>query len=224
MNITYDNRYIILRLKKCTSYIKEKNLIEGTISFLTKNTTTICGPHQVCNEWKLQRRKRSEGRHINAAIGIRIQEFVWPNIRNRVALKATIMAVIEMNINFVGKLKRKSSSAKRVVRIDKNINSDVVDVNSDMASDIANMVKASLEKTGIPGIQILLLPARLQYVKTAPDIRLSLLVGANLAARCKRSVLSRQEANCLSFSIVNVSELSKRKTHRRQRQLRQSTA
>ncbi|GJR91184.1 retrovirus-related pol polyprotein from transposon TNT 1-94 [Tanacetum coccineum] len=79
------------------------------------------------------------------------------------------------------KLKRKSSSAKRVVRIDKNINSDMVDVNSDMASDIANMVKASLEKTGIPieYVKVKIMNARLHRNK------ISFACGSNLAARCK---------------------------------------
>ncbi|KAL4564151.1 hypothetical protein LXL04_028203 [Taraxacum kok-saghyz] len=47
------------------------------------------------------------------------------------------------NINCVGNFLRKSCSAKRVVRIDKNISNEVVDAHSDMASDTAKAMKAT---------------------------------------------------------------------------------
>ncbi|PWA92250.1 hypothetical protein CTI12_AA081520 [Artemisia annua] len=90
------------------------------------------------------------GRHVNAPIGISIHEFSCPNTRNNVAPKATIIVVVEMNnmtrpiINLRGNSNRKFCSAKRVVRMDKNINRDVTDVNNDTASDNANITKAGL--------------------------------------------------------------------------------
>lgn len=97
------------------------------------------------------------GRHVNAPIGMSINKFLCPKTRNNVAPKAMIIAVVERNnmvrpiISFVGNLKRKSCSAKRAVRIDKNINNDVTPVNNDIASEIANIVNATLlEKIGIP--------------------------------------------------------------------------
>ncbi|KAJ0800116.1 hypothetical protein HanPI659440_Chr03g0099291 [Helianthus annuus] len=67
------------------------------------------------------------------------------------------MAVVESNkeqrpiIRRLGKRTRKSCSAKRAVRIDKNTNSAVADENSEIASAIAKTVKAvSFINTGTP--------------------------------------------------------------------------
>ncbi|KAJ9536756.1 LOW QUALITY PROTEIN: hypothetical protein OSB04_un000060 [Centaurea solstitialis] len=78
--------------------------------------------------------------------------FICDMTRNKVALKATIIAVVEKNRVYIPKIIRlgnrirKSCSAKRAVRIDENNNSEVQDVNSDIASDIAKIVKAVLLK------------------------------------------------------------------------------
>ncbi|MFS7956324.1 hypothetical protein Hanom_Chr07g00653271 [Helianthus anomalus] len=67
------------------------------------------------------------------------------------------MEVVERNnvkrpkINLLGRLTRKSISEKRVVRIDRNSNSDVVDVNSENALNTAKIVNAiSFWNTGMP--------------------------------------------------------------------------
>ncbi|GKC41792.1 hypothetical protein Tco_1059514, partial [Tanacetum coccineum] len=68
--------------------------------------------------------------------------------KNKIALKANIIALVERNnkqraiSNRLGKLSKKSFSANRVVRIDKNTNSEVEAENSEIASDIAKTVKA----------------------------------------------------------------------------------
>ncbi|KAJ9550900.1 hypothetical protein OSB04_014945 [Centaurea solstitialis] len=74
-----------------------------------------------------------------------------------IALKPTIIAVVESNnaqksiISLLGKLIKKSCSAKRAVRTDKNTSNAVVDVNSDIASDAAKMMKAmSFLNKGMP--------------------------------------------------------------------------
>ena len=97
------------------------------------------------------------GRHVNAPIGISITKLLCPKTRNNVAPKAMIIAVVERNnmvrpiISFFGNLKRKSCSAKRAVRIDKNINNDVTAVNNDIAIEIENTENAMLlVKIGIP--------------------------------------------------------------------------
>ncbi|KAJ9550918.1 hypothetical protein OSB04_014963 [Centaurea solstitialis] len=107
---------------------------------------------------------RNQERHINLRadlsehfsngdVWVRLSSAMLANLSetwNKVALKATIIAVVEKNRVYIPKIIRlgnrirKSCSAKRAVRIDENINSEVQDVNSDIASDIAKIVKAIL--------------------------------------------------------------------------------
>jgi len=74
-----------------------------------------------------------------------------------VAVKAIIMVAIEISnkikphMSFSGNDLRKSLSAYRDVRIDKNININAVEVNNDIASEMAKMTKhAFLTKMGLP--------------------------------------------------------------------------
>nr|GEX64040.1 hypothetical protein [Tanacetum cinerariifolium] len=86
--------------------------------------------------------------HVNAPIGASIHGLRSQNTKNKIALKANIIALVERNnmqreiSNRLGKLSKKSFSANRVVRIDKNTNSEVEAENSKIASDIAKIVKA----------------------------------------------------------------------------------
>ena len=73
------------------------------------------------------------------------------------ALNATIVAAIETNneispsVNLFGKAYKKSSSAKRELRTDKNTSTEVVEENNATASDITNRIKtASRKKSGFP--------------------------------------------------------------------------
>lgn len=101
--------------------------------------------------------KESIGSYAKTAIGIRIHLFLWPNTRYNVAPKATIIAVVEMNRvdkpihKLRGNSPRRPFSEKGAVIIDKNINIDVKAADNEMASDIANTIKAMLlVKIGIP--------------------------------------------------------------------------
>ncbi|GJY53798.1 hypothetical protein Tco_0445462 [Tanacetum coccineum] len=78
-------------------------------------------------------------------------------MRNKVALKATIIVIVERNnkqrpiINRLSNLLRKSFSEIRAVKSDKNTNNAVVDENSEIASDAAKMVKEiSFLNNGMP--------------------------------------------------------------------------
>lgn len=97
------------------------------------------------------------GIKANAHIGANIHGFLSQKTRNNVALKATIIAVVESNkaqipiSNRLGRLTKKSFSEKRAVKIDKNTSNAVLDVNSEIASDIAKIVNAiSLLNKGVP--------------------------------------------------------------------------
>ena len=75
----------------------------------------------------------------------------------QVALKATNMPTIEMksvvspNTNFNGNDQRKSISAKRDVRIDKNTNIEVEDDNSAIASNMKNTLnQIFFKRRGVP--------------------------------------------------------------------------
>ncbi|KAF5818828.1 hypothetical protein HanXRQr2_Chr02g0070531 [Helianthus annuus] len=101
--------------------------------------------------------KKVIGMKANTHIGASILNFPLQKTRNRVALKATIMAVVESNKekspmnNLFGKLNRKSFSAKRAVKIDKNTSNEVLDANREIASDIANIMNAgSFLNKGVP--------------------------------------------------------------------------
>ena len=72
-------------------------------------------------------------------------------------VKVTIMDMIETksvmspNINLEGNDSRKSSSAQREVKIDKNTSIEVEEENNAIASDTANIMKDFfLNKTGMP--------------------------------------------------------------------------
>ncbi|KVH88653.1 hypothetical protein Ccrd_026215 [Cynara cardunculus var. scolymus] len=82
-------------------------------------------------------------------------------------------------INRLGKLTRKSCSEKRAVRIDKNTSSAVEDVNSEIASATAKIVKAI----------------------AAPVVRLSTTEGANLPAKCR--ILFLEESMIERSNFVN---------------------
>ena len=78
-------------------------------------------------------------------------------IKKQVALKATTMPAMEMksvvspNTYFADKDTRKSISVKRDVRIDKNINIEVEEDNSAIASDMKNTLNQILsERVGVP--------------------------------------------------------------------------
>ncbi|PWA59554.1 hypothetical protein CTI12_AA390800 [Artemisia annua] len=82
---------------------------------------------------------RGSCRETIAAIGMH-------KTKNKIALKANIIALVERNnrkraiSNRLGKLSKKSF-ANRAVRIDKNTNSEVEAENREIASDIAKIVK-----------------------------------------------------------------------------------
>ena len=88
---------------------------------------------------------------------MRIPVWFSPNTRYSAELKAVIIDVMEMNrvrrpiINLFGKAYRKSSSAYRAVRIDKNVRMAAVDEKRERASETAKMMKAfSTVKIGYP--------------------------------------------------------------------------
>ena len=59
--------------------------------------------------------------------------------------------VTRPNINLLGRAKRKSSSAYRVVRMDRHISAEAMDRKRERASETAKTLKAiSLEKFGVP--------------------------------------------------------------------------
>lgn len=121
--------------------------------WVDRNRSTIRGNCRVT--------KNEIGMKANPHIGPSIHVFSSQKTRNNVALKATIIAVVEINkaqipiSNRLGRLTRKSFSAKRAVRIDKNTNNAVVDANSEMASDIAKIVNpTSFLNKGAPVVSL----------------------------------------------------------------------
>ncbi|KAL7591478.1 hypothetical protein Lser_V15G33250 [Lactuca serriola] len=105
--------------------------------------------------------KNEIGIKANPHIGASIHGFLSQKTRNNVALKATIIAVVEINkaqipiSNRLGRLTRKSISAKRAVRMDKNTSNAVLDANSEIASDIAKIEKAmSFLNKGAPVVSL----------------------------------------------------------------------
>lgn len=91
------------------------------------------------------------------AIGPTIHANRWPSTMKKVALNATSIDAIEQkrvikpSINLFGRDSRKSSSAYRDVRMDKNINIEVTDENRAKASDMAKIMKdLKPKKIGVP--------------------------------------------------------------------------
>lgn len=96
---------------------------------------------------------------IEAIKAIGIGAHVTPSrkVMKNVAVKATIMVAIEMSskisplMSFSGNDTRKSCSAYLEVRIDKNINTEAVEVNKDTPFDMEKTTKEALFcRTGYP--------------------------------------------------------------------------
>ncbi|PKI52043.1 hypothetical protein CRG98_027575 [Punica granatum] len=101
--------------------------------------------------------KRATGTEVSAMIGKKIHLNLSLRTICSAAPNATIMVAMARNkdanpnINLFGSTRRKSSSAYRAVRIDKNIKMAVVEEKRAKASDAANNMKTCLFKnSGVP--------------------------------------------------------------------------
>ncbi|PKI32873.1 hypothetical protein CRG98_046737 [Punica granatum] len=101
--------------------------------------------------------KRATGTEVSAMIGKKIQLNLSLRTIYSAAPNATIMVAMARNkdanpnINLFGRARRKSSSAYRAVRIDKNIKMAVVEEKRANASDAANNMKTcSFKNSGMP--------------------------------------------------------------------------
>jgi len=109
------------------------------------------------NKRKCCQMKKMTGKEATTAMWIEYRSNLLLKTRKNVAIKATIIAPIDMKsvaspiINLLGNVQRKFRSAYREVRIDKKVSKDEAEVTSDIASDMAkNLNAVSLRKTGVP--------------------------------------------------------------------------
>lgn len=131
------------------------------------------------NCWKAKSITGTEAIRATGMVGAHLIIRFW-KVMKKVAVKATIMVAIEISnkmrphMSFNGNDTRKSLSAYREVRIDRNISIEAVEVNNDMAFDMAKTTKDDLlTKTGLP-VSLLLPPGSWKAAeKTTVAIRVA---------------------------------------------------
>lgn len=97
------------------------------------------------------------GKHTNRLNGMMIKDFSCPKAMYIAAPKAIIRVAIERNkltspiINLFGREYRKSASAQRELRIDKNMNNEAEEENKESAFETVKMINGLFpEKIGNP--------------------------------------------------------------------------
>lgn len=118
------------------------------------------------------------GRQANKARGTMIKDFPRPKTMYIVAPKAIIIDAMERNklirpiINLFGRVKRKSASAQRELRMDKNINTEAVDAHKEREFAKANRIKGfCLLNMGNP--LSVLLPPGIVIAEAKPTVAIS---------------------------------------------------
>ena len=100
------------------------------------------------NKRKCCQMKNMTGKEATTAMGIEYGSNLLPKTRKNVAIKATIIAPIDMKsvvspiINLLGNDQRKFCSVYREVRIDKKVNRDEAELTREIASDMAKNLNA----------------------------------------------------------------------------------